>query len=537
MTAAPRLAWRQARGAWRHFVLLAACVALGVAALVAVGSFATTLDRTLAREAKALTGGDLELRAARPLDGDSAAALADLRARGAVIVGVRELVAMARGADGRALLVEAKAPDSGYPLYGRLQLAPAEPLPALLANDGAVVQRETLERLGLRPGDRLALGRATFTVRGIVEREPDRAASLVTLGPRVFIAGDALERTGLVQIGSRVRYRVLVRLPERLAARDTREALARRIADPGIRVASYDEAQPGLRRFFSQLLVGLASLLVGGIGVASSVATFVRRQAPTIAILKALGADSRTLLATFLWQTLTVGAVASVVGAGLGAALQPVLIRLLAGFVPFALDARVEPLTLARGVLMGVLTTLLCAMWPLLAVRDVRPSGTRVVEDLANTTARRLQAAGELLQSEHRASLGAVLRCGRPARSSSAAFSSAPRSPPSSRCGRWRAASSARRGGFPARRGPRGGTGSAACDGPVANPRAWWSRWGPASCCSSPSRSFTRRSTRRSTTSGIARRRRSSSSTSSPTSARRSRACSRRPPATTSRRR
>ena len=355
MTAAPRLAWRQARGAWRHFVLLAACVALGVAALVAVGSFATTLDRTLAREAKALTGGDLELRAARPLDGDSAAALADLRARGAVIVGVRELVAMARGADGRALLVEAKAPDSGYPLYGRLQLAPAEPLPALLANDGAVVQRETLERLGLRPGDRLALGRATFTVRGIVEREPDRAASLVTLGPRVFIAGDALERTGLVQIGSRVRYRVLVRLPERLAARDTREALARRIADPGIRVASYDEAQPGLRRFFSQLatylgLVGLASLLVGGIGVASSVATFVRRQAPTIAILKALGADSRTLLATFLWQTLTVGAVASVVGAGLGAALQPVLIRLLAGFVPFALEARASPGSLRSSV-------------------------------------------------------------------------------------------------------------------------------------------------------------------------------------------
>src|SRR5439155_1185864 len=176
-----------------------------------------------------------------------------------------------------------------------------------------------------------------------------------------------------------VRYRVLVRLPAPLAARDAREAMARRIADPGVRVASYDEAQPGLRRFFSQLasylgLVGLASLLVGGIGVASSVATFVRRQAPTIAILKALGADSRTVLATFLWQTLTVGAAASVAGAVLGTALQPVLIRLLAGLVPFTLEARVEPLTLARGVLMGVLTTFLCALWPLLAVRTVRPS-------------------------------------------------------------------------------------------------------------------------------------------------------------------
>jgi len=299
VTAAPRLAWRQARGAWRHFVLLAACVALGVAALVAVGSFATTLDRTLAREAKALTGGDLEVRAARPLDGESVAALAELSAKGAFVVRVRELAAMARGADGRALLVEVKAPDAGYPLYGRLELAPPTPLAALLADGGAVAQRETLDRLGLRVGDRLALGAASFTVRGIVEREPDRSASLVTLGPRVFVAGDALEGTGLVQVGSRVRYRALVRLPEPLAARDAREALARHIADPGVRVASYDEAQPGLRRFFSQLasylgLVGLASLLVGGIGVASSVATFVRRQAPTIATLKALGADSGT---------------------------------------------------------------------------------------------------------------------------------------------------------------------------------------------------------------------------------------------------
>jgi putative ABC transport system permease protein len=379
VNAAPRLAWRQARGAWRHFVVLAACVALGVAALVGVGSFAATLDHTLAREAKALTGGDVELRAARPLDGEAAAALDELRARGAQVVDVRELVAMARGADGRALLVELKAPAAGYPLYGRIETAPAQPLATLLANDGAVVQREALERLGLRVGDPIALGAATFTVRGVVEREPDRAASLVTLGPRVFIGADAVERTGLVQRGSRVRYRALVRLPAPLAAREMREALARRIADPGIRVASYDEAQPGLRRFFSQLasylgLVGLASLLVGGIGVASSVTTFVRRQAPTIAILKALGADSRTLVATFLSQTLVVGIVASLAGAALGAALQPVLIRLLAGFVPFTLQMRIEPLTLARGVLMGGLTTGLCALWPLLSVRTVRPS-------------------------------------------------------------------------------------------------------------------------------------------------------------------
>src|SRR2546428_627023 len=194
VSAAPRLAWRQARGAWRHFVLLAACVALGVAALVAVGSFAATLDHTLAREAKALTGGDLEVRAARPLDGEAAAALADLRAKGASIVSVRELLAMARGADGRALLVELKAPGAGYPLYGRLETAPAAPLAALLADGGAVVQGQALERLGLRVGDRPAPGAATLTVRGVAGRRPDPPANLRTPGPRRFRARGAGRR-------------------------------------------------------------------------------------------------------------------------------------------------------------------------------------------------------------------------------------------------------------------------------------------------------------------------------------------------------
>jgi putative ABC transport system permease protein len=375
-----RLAWRQARGARRHFAVFFACVTLGVAALVSVGSFAATLDRTLAREAKALLGGDLELRSARPLSEAVARELATLAARGATVLRVRELVGMARRADnGRSVLVELKAVGPAYPLYGRLVTTPTHPLSALLTGDGAVVQRETLERLGLRVGDDFALGSLTLTVRGVVDAEPDRSASLVTLGPRVFVAAETLERSGLVQFGSRVRHRTLVKLPPALAARELREELARRISDPGVRVSSFDEAQPGLRRFFSQLtmylgLVGLASLLVGGIGVASSVGAFVRRQQPTIAILKALGASSRTILAVFLVQTQVVGVAGSLVGAAVGVALQPVLIAALAGFVPFTLEPRADVLTLVRGVVMGTLATLLCALWPLLDVREVRAS-------------------------------------------------------------------------------------------------------------------------------------------------------------------
>jgi putative ABC transport system permease protein len=391
-----RLAWRQARGARRHFVVFFVCVVLGVAALVSVGSFGATLNATLAREAKALMGGDVELRSARALPDEVEAELDALAARGGQRTRIRELVGMARRPEnGRSVLVELKAPGAGYPLYGRLVTTPAEPLTALLAADGAVVQREALERLGLGVGDRFALGSVTLTVRGVVEAEPDRSATLVTLGPRVFVGADTLERSGLLQFGSRVRHRTVVKLPPALAARELREDLARRISDPGVRVSSYDEAQPGLRRFFTQLttylgLVGLASLLVGGIGVASSVATFVRRQQPTIAILKALGADSRTILTTFLIQTQAIGLAGSLAGAGLGVALQPVLIAALAGFVPFTLEPRVDGLTVVRGVVMGALTTLLCALWPLLDVRDVRASLVlrREVED-ASAVARK----------------------------------------------------------------------------------------------------------------------------------------------------
>src|SRR4029453_17651447 len=138
------------------------------------------------------------------------------------------------------------------------------PLASLLADDGAVVQRQVLDRLGLAIGDRLSVGAVTLTIRGVVEGGPDRSAGLVSLGPRVFLSLDALERTGLVGFGSRVRYRVLVGLPPESLARDVRATLAREIASPAVRVAAYDEAQPGLRRFFAQLtmylgLVGLAS--------------------------------------------------------------------------------------------------------------------------------------------------------------------------------------------------------------------------------------------------------------------------------------
>ncbi len=374
------LAWRETRGAWRHFAGFLACIALGVGALVAVLSVAASIDRSLGREARALLGGDVELRSARPLDAAAEGPVQDLARRGATVARVKELVGMARHpGSGRTLLVELKAVDGDYPLYGRLDTLPARPLDRLLADGGVVVEEAVLGRLGVAPGDTILVGDATFTVAGVLRKEPDRAASLFTLGPRVLLSARSLETTGLVQLGSRVRHRTLVRLPDGVDPRATRAALVGAMADPAVRVATFDEAQPGLRRFFDQLsaylrLVGVTSLLVGGIGVAAAVRAFLAKKVGTIAILRCLGASGRTLTAVYVVQALALGALGSLTGAALGTAAQLLLGPLLQPFVPFALEARPAPTAVLTGLLAGCLATLLFALWPLLSARAVPPA-------------------------------------------------------------------------------------------------------------------------------------------------------------------
>ena len=371
---AARLAWRETRASWRSFIALLACVTTGVAALAAVGTLATNLDRTLGREAKSLLGGDIEIRSTRPFGGEVAAAIARVVDGGATVTTTTELVGMAKHeVTGRTLLVELKAVEPNYPLYGRLEAT------STVRTGVAVVAPELLDRLGASVGDRLVLGATELTIGGVVTREPDRPASVVNLGPRVMLTPADLERTALVRYGSRIRLRTLARLVEGTDPRPVRDDLARASTDAAVRVVTYDDAQPGLRRFFGQMttylgLVGLVALLVGGIGVASSVFTFMRRRLATIAILKTLGAESNVLLAAYLLQTGLLGLAGSVAGAAFGVAAQPVLAWSLGGLLPFALEVRPDPWTLARAVLMGVLVTLLCGFWPLARLSTVKPS-------------------------------------------------------------------------------------------------------------------------------------------------------------------
>jgi putative ABC transport system permease protein len=408
------MAWRETRGAWRHVLYFFICIALGVGAVVGIDLFATQLESTVTREARALQGGDIEIRSSYPLSEHGRSVLAPFRGRGVVTTHATELVAMAaasaRSKEGdpgaRATqVVELKAVEATYPLYGSIRIEPDQPFWSLLAPPsqsctsalsvtpyttcyGAVVQEALLIRMGLAVGDPLKIGQARFLITGVVRKEPDRMAGAFSLGPRVFVSQEGLAAAELVKPGSRLRERYLLRLPPTLPVVPLLYELRGRLSQDSVRITSYQDAQPQLRQFLAQLarylgLIGLTALFLGGIGVGSSLHAFLREKLQTIAVLKTLGADSRTIVRTYLVQALALGLVGSTAGAafgiGLHFALPPLLGQILGPEMVHQLEisAKFSPaaaLPVAKGIGLGLASTLLFALWPLLGIRHVEPA-------------------------------------------------------------------------------------------------------------------------------------------------------------------
>lgn len=397
------MGWRELRSAWRHFLYFLACIALGVGAVVGVSLFSANVERAVLKEARGLLGGDLEIRVSRPMGDAGLAVIKPLAERGILITRVSELVAMVARIDRAAggvdvtQLVELKAVEPGYPLYGLVRTDPDRPLTELLhpagtgcpeACHGAVVQDGLLIRLGLAVGDAIKIGQVSFVITGVIHNEPDRMANMFSLGPRVLISQEGLEAANLIKPGSRLRERHLLKLPGTMAASPLLHELRGRLAAESARVSSYRDAQPQLKQFLEQLarylgLVGLTALFVGGIGVALSIQAFLREKLHSIAILKTVGADTRTIIASYLGQAVGLGFLGSAAGLAIGIALQSVLPQAVSTVLATdvlqqiefsAVLSRSAMAPLAKGVALGVLTTLLFSVWPLLTIREIKPA-------------------------------------------------------------------------------------------------------------------------------------------------------------------
>ncbi len=382
--AAIAFALRESRGARGRLMFFAACLALGVAAIVGVAALIGAIGDGIRSRSRELLGADVSIQARRELPAELDERIAALATSGpARRTDSRELTTMARNPrSGESELVELTGVGAGYPLYGAVQLDPPGVLDDL-GDERAAVGPELLHELGIALGERFQLGDAEFTASAVVLDEPGRLGAAFQAGPRVFTSLAGLDRTGLLGFGSRVRYRALVQVPLAMSPAAV-DAWAARLEKelPGaeyLNVETASEAQPTIRRSLQRIerylaLAALLSLVLGGVGVAQIVRAWVATRTQAVAVMRALGFRPREVLFLFATHVALLAAVASLAGAVAGTFLPFLLPALAPELLPRGIELAWEPWSIVRGTLLGVAIALAFAIPPLTAVWRVAPA-------------------------------------------------------------------------------------------------------------------------------------------------------------------
>lgn len=388
-----RLAIRELRAGLAGFYVFIACVALGVAVITAVSALSDALRAGFEAQGERLLGGDVT--ASRVHNRVSAAERAWLSGRGRLSE-TATMRTMARTLDAREqILVELKGVDRAYPLVGAVALADGRALDAGLHGPmgGTAVDPIVLERLGLKIGDRLNLGKTDVLITSVIEAEPDSITDRQTLGPRVMVSLDTLDRTGLVEPGTLIRWRYALKLPPAEQSADGLVAFRKTIAEVlpqgGFQLADRRDPSPQITRVLDRLsqfltLIGLTALLIGGVGVSNAVATFIDKRRRSIAIMKSVGARGRTVFNVFLVQVLLIAMIGIVAGLVVGYSVPVVLDQLYGDQLPIRAELRITAWSVASAMLYGLLVALLFTLWPL-GRAELVPAGVLFRDEVNET--------------------------------------------------------------------------------------------------------------------------------------------------------
>lgn len=381
LSLALRFSLREMRAGLSGFLIFLTCIALGVAAIGGVNSVARAIAAGVANEGQALLGGDLRFELVQR--DATAAETGYFESLGSVAksVSMRSMARLEDASD--QTLVEIKAVDQHYPLYGELVTAPAMPLGEILdfrdGMYGAAVQDILLSRLGLRIGDVVNVGNTRFQLRAVLDSEPDAASEGFGFAPRLLVSLEGLNSAGLIQPGSLYSVAYKIRSAElggahRLAG--IRDQASAAFPAAGWSIRTSDNAAPALSaniERFSQFLtlVGLTALIVGGVGIANAVRAHLDAKRAVIAIFKSLGASGGFVLTVYLCQMLLIAALGIVIGLVVAAAMPYAAGAALASVIPVPTEGGLYPGALAIAALFGLLVTLAFALPALGRASDV----------------------------------------------------------------------------------------------------------------------------------------------------------------------
>jgi len=375
-----RLVRRQIASSGQQSVLFVLCVALSLVTLVSLGGFSRSVHSSFLKDARQLHAADIIIHSHSPFSAPLLKELASLEQQKVLERSrVYEFYSVVRSTQQDAsLLANLKVVEPGYPFYGTVELASGRPFREAMTPGTVIVEQALLDRLHLRLGDRLHVGSSVFVISDVVLVEPDRPVQFFSLGPRVFVPAADLDRLDLMGKGSRVNYTILAKVTDQ----NDLDRIAARLASVSLRdrerVDTFRTAGSGVKRFFDNFLfflnlIGIFTLLLAGIGIQSSLTAFLKEQERTIAIMKALGAQSRFIIQNYLGVVAVLGLAGTLLGLGASFLLERILPGLFRGLLPASVELTISLAAVTEGVILGLVVVVLFTLLPLVRLKEVRP--------------------------------------------------------------------------------------------------------------------------------------------------------------------
>lgn len=370
------MAWRDSRRSRSRLLLFISSVILGIAALVAIYSLRDNLSRNIDSQAATLLGADLEIRGRRPLISAMEGFIDSLGSSRSEERRFASMVYFTKNDGSR--LVEVRALEGDYPYYGELETVPMEAGRQFRGKQQALVDQTLMLQFDAKIGDSVKVGEVTFVIAGTLLKAPGQTGISTTVAPSVYIPLRYLEATGLEQKGSRINYMYFFQYPPKTDMEKVVKAIKPRLDAEDLDYETIESQKRDTGRSFRDLtrflaLVGFIALLLGCIGVASAVHIYIREKLNAIALLRCLGVKSTQAFYIYLIQITGVGLLGSVIGAALGSTIQQFLPLVLKDFLPFDLTTEISWVAVGQGVALGTIISILFALLPLVAIRNISP--------------------------------------------------------------------------------------------------------------------------------------------------------------------
>lgn len=373
-----KMAWRDSRSHRSKLFLFMAAIIVGVAAQVAITSFRSNLNSSIENQAKELLGADLEVERNAPFQEELQAVLDSLGGEVSTALEFNSMAFFPK--NGNTRLSQISAIEGDFPFYGDLITEPASAAQTFQSNGGALVDEPVMRLFDLQPGDSVKIGQVTYEIEGTLIEIPGQPVAASFFGPRIFIPKENVEATGLLQRGSRLEYVSWHKFPEGTDMVAVDERLDDLRDEQGLRFGydTVDEREEEVGEAILYLsnflnLIGFIALLLGGIGVASSIFVYIRQKINTVAVLRCVGVSSNQALLIYLIQAAAMGLVGSVLGAIIGSGIQMYLPVLVQDFLPVDIELYISWTSIAIGIGTGLIISVLFALFPLLAVRKISP--------------------------------------------------------------------------------------------------------------------------------------------------------------------